>query len=113
MDPDPDAYVDVVDPRACSHLTLDGDSRLDAGSRTLEHGEELVSARLDDAAIEPNRGVSQHRPQVVEQVAVAIAEPTEQGGGTLDIGQQHRHEAVRELDRFPAIAWPSSRSDCS
>jgi hypothetical protein len=70
----------------------------------LEHREELVGARLDDVAVIPQRGVPQHGPDPLEQVAVAVAEAADQRRRFLDVGEQHRHEARRQTDRFVAPA---------
>ena len=38
----------------------------------------------------------------VEQLAVAVTQPMQQARRSLDVGEQHRHEASRQMDRFAA-----------
>ena len=42
--------------------------------------------------------------EAVEQLAVAVTEAVEQLGRSLDVGEQHRHEARRQVHRFAAPA---------
>ena len=58
----------------------------------LERGEELVGAGLDLVAARPGDGTTLDRAHLVEQLAVALAEPMDQRGGALDVGHEHRDE---------------------
>ena len=67
----------------------------------LERGEQLVGPRLDDVSRAFGSGALDDRPHTVEQLGVAVAELVEQPRRSLDIGEQQRHEAGREVLRRP------------
>jgi hypothetical protein len=106
MDPDPHPHLEILGPRPSSELALDGHRRVKGGSGTFEHREELVGPCLDHLAGHSHRGVSEDRPHVVDELAVARTQAMDQGGGTFDVGHQHRHEAGRELHRFSCPEFP-------
>jgi len=92
VDPGPYAHVETVDPRPLTELALGGHGRLDGGARPLEDREELVGAGVDLAAARSRHRCPEDPSDVVQQVAIAIAQLTEKEGGGLDIGHQEGDE---------------------
>ena len=90
----------VVDPRAREQFTLHGDGSIDGRAWGLEDCEELVGASLDLVPAGRHDRAAQHRPHLVDQLAVALAEPVHECRRPLDVGHQHRDEARGQLDRL-------------
>ena len=88
VDAHADADVEIAGPLPLADGSLRGDGRVDGCARPLEDGEELVGARVDLSAARAQHGRPQDTPDVVQQVAVAVAQSTEQGCGRLDVGHQ-------------------------
>ena len=66
----------------------------------LERGEQLVGPGLDDVPRAFGSGALDDRPHAVEQLAIAVTELMEQPRRSLDIGEQQRHEAGRQVLRL-------------
>src|SRR6266849_2438067 len=72
---DTDEDIDVVGPDLLAERALDGRGRLDGGGGPLEDGEELVGAGVDLAAAGSRHRGPQDASDVVQQVAIAVAQP--------------------------------------
>ncbi len=104
MDAGPHAHLDAVLPRRLAQRLLHRHRRVDGRRRLLEHGEDLVGPRLDDVPGSLGARHLEELPEAVEQLAVAVPETMEQLRRTFDVGEQHRHEARRQVHRFAAPA---------
>src|ERR671937_3043655 len=85
VDSDADAHFQTVCPCSLAELTLDRHGRLDGRSGPLEDGKELVGSGIDLAAARSGLRCPEDASHVVQECAVAVAQPAEQDGGTLDI----------------------------
>ena len=66
---------------------------MNGGSGPLEDGEELVGAGVDLAASRLLNCPSDDLPDLPEQGRVVVAQPAEEGGRVLDVGQEEGDEA--------------------
>ena len=96
VDPRADADVDAVRPRACGHRALDLDRGRERGGRVLEHGEELVAARVDLVPAGLADRAAQHTPHGRDERRVAVVELREQLRRALDVGQQEGDVTLRQ-----------------
>jgi hypothetical protein len=62
----------------------------------LEDREVLVPVGVDLVSAAPTHRVADDAPDVLQQGCVALAQTSEQEGGTLDVGQEEGHRAGRE-----------------
>ena len=62
----------------------------------LEDREVLVPVGVDLISAAPTHGVADDPPDVLEQGRVALAQTSEEKGGTLDVGQEEGDRAGRE-----------------
>ena len=100
----PHPNLDASGPRRLAQGPLHRHGRLGCRGRLLEHGEELVGARLDDEPRSLGACTFEDRADAVEQLAVAVAEPVDQLRRSLDVGEQHGHEARRQVARLGPAA---------
>jgi hypothetical protein len=68
-------------PGALTEGALDGDRRLEGRPVALEDGEELIGSGVDLAAASLRHRLTDDGPDLVEQDAIAVTEPSEEGGG--------------------------------
>src|SRR5207245_2587714 len=87
-------------PASSAERTLDGHRRLDRDGGPLEDREELVGAGVDLAAPRTRYRRPEDAADVVQQVAVAVAQLIEEGGGGLDIRHQQGYEPGGEGRRI-------------
>jgi hypothetical protein len=73
--------------------------RLERVGWTLEHGEELVGAGLDDVPTAIDGGAFEDRAHAIEQRAIAVAETVQQRRRALHVGEQHGDETRRQVRR--------------
>lgn len=88
VNPDPDPDFQVPGPLAFGEAPLDRGRRLDRVRGGLEDGEEIVGPCIDRVAAGSRHRVPQDAPHVPQQVAIALLQPVEQGGGLLDVAHE-------------------------
>ena len=95
MDADPNPDVDAVAPAVGPDRPLHRDCRVDRGRGSFEDREELVAPSVDLATAGLADGLPQQATELVQDGAVAIAQPVHQLGRAFDIGQDERDQAAR------------------
>src|SRR5207245_3525901 len=100
VEPDASPAYHPAGPPSSAERTLDGHRRLDRDGGPLEDREELVGAGVDLAAPRTRYRRPEDAADVVQQVAVAVAQLIEEGGGGLDIRHQQGYEPGGEGRRI-------------
>src|SRR5207245_8359389 len=71
--------------------------RVDRGPRLREDGEELIGPRVDLAAASLADAGPDERPHVAQQGRVGVAEPLQQLGRPLDVGEEEGDRAAWQV----------------
>ena len=96
---DANTNVHLVRPRGLTQRALHGDGCVNGRRGMLERGEQLVGPGLDDVSRAFGGGPLDDGPHAVQQLTVAITKLMEQSRRSLDVGEQQRHEAGRQVLR--------------
>ena len=97
MKADPEPHLDLLRPTADLHRPLDLHGGVDRAGCALEHGEQVVAASVHLVTAGLPHGGAHPAANGGDQRRVPIAKTHEQIGRALEIDQQERDVAARQL----------------
>ena len=104
VQPHPDEELHTVGPRVGCEVALRIHRSRDRVLRAPERDEEGVSLRVDLVAAMRRERLAQDSLVLLEHVPVLAADPLQERGRPLDIGEEERDGAARERGHIPKRA---------